>query len=212
MIETVIKSISEILTDKHGYTFVDIELEDGAQGFFPNEREYLESLFLGMEVKYRAVKIFNNRPKIIGLLPNIKTKKVEMSIGRISNHSSWELSPKNNKFYSTITLEDGTSGVVMVDSINETLSFRPGLIMSYELNEKAGTNFFVGVNLHTYDSNTTRELSIKRQTAFKAAVELLNANPHKGRWHSKESSTGLDYDSMVKDVSELTEKLLKTIQ
>ena len=211
MIETVIVSVSEIQTDEHGYTFIELELSNGAQGFFPNKAEFLELFYEGMEVKYREVKTFNNRPKIVGLIPNKKEIQKQMLVGKIVGVSPWEFSQKKNNFYATVTLEDETSGVVMVTSKDDTTMFKPGAIITYDLSEVKDHKFLVGVNVFNYSPAVERDLSIKRQTAFKAAVELLNANPHKGRWLDKDSPTGLNTQAMVKDVSDLTDALFNII-
>lgn len=211
MKEAVVKSVSEILTDEHGYTFIELELSDGAQGFFPNKEDFLELFYEGMEVKYREVKTFNNRPKIVGLLPNKKIKEGKMSVGKILNHSPWEFSPKKGKYYSTLTLEDGISGLVMVDSKDETLKFKVGEDITYEVDEVKGHNFFLAPIVHSYSPSVERDISIRKQVAFKAAVELFNSNPKKGRWLSNDDPTGLDLDAMVADVKTLTNKLLTII-
>jgi len=213
MIEAVVKSVSEIQTDDHGYTFIELELSNGAQGFFPNKKEFLELFYEGMEVTYREVKQFNNRPKIVGLLPNKKqTKTKKMLVGKIVGLTlPWAYSQKNNKFYTELTLDDETKGIVMVDNKDETAKFKVGEVITYELTEAKGTQFIVGATVLGYSSAVERDLSIKKQTAFKAAVELFNANPHKGRWINKDSPSGLDMEAMVKDVEELTNRLLTIV-
>ena len=211
MKEAVVVSVSEIQTDEHGYTFIELELSDGAQGFFPNKVEFLELFYEGVEVKYREVKTFNNRPKIIGLLPNKKEIKRQMLTGRIVDVSPWEFSNKKSNFYATVTLDDSTSGIVMVDSMDDTVRIKPGVYITYDLSEMKDHKFLVGVSTFGYSPAIERDLSIKRQVAFKAAVELLNANPIKGRWADKDSPTGLNTADMVRDVQTLTEALFNIV-
>ena len=72
MKETIIIGISDIITDDYGFTYIDLELEDGSLGYFPNSEEILKTFSLGSKVKYREIIEFNKKPKIIGLLHNKK--------------------------------------------------------------------------------------------------------------------------------------------
>lgn len=217
MISTVITQVSEILTDEHGYTYIEISFENGVQGFFPNKVEYLGLFYEGMEVQYRDVKNFNNKQKIIGLSPVKNKTENKMLTAKIKNVGEWKFSTKTGKFHSIVTIEDDTSGMVAVDNLDATLDYKVGNLMSFDIQKKEGKDtvemvFFVGVTLFTYSAANQRDLSIKKQTAFKAAVDLLNANPHKGRWHKAGSSTGLDHEALLNDVRSLTEILFTVVE
>jgi len=212
MIEAVIVKVSDILTDDYGYTFIELELSDGTQGFFPNKVEVLESFYEGMEVKYREVKEFNNRPKIVGLLPNNKQKQIHMAIGQILSVDNWSYSNKNNKWFTKVSLTDDVSGIIIEENYSNTVNYKLGRYLKYQdVQTKGDVTIIVAPEPVVFDSATERDLSIKRQTAFKAAVDLFNANPQKGRWLDKDSPTGLNNESMVKDINDLTEQLFKII-
>ena len=134
-----------------------------------------------------------------------------MRIGKIINVTPWEYSSKKNKFWATVTLEDDVSGIVMVDNKDATTDFKTDEVISYELSEVGDHKFLIGVSVLGYSSAVARDLSIKKQTAFKAAVELFNANPVKGRWMDKDSPTGLNTDDMVRDIKALTDKLFTIV-
>lgn len=203
MVETKIKKVSKITTDDHGYTYVDLELQDGTQGYYPNDVSVLESLTKGSKVKYVDTKPFAGRTKINGL-----TKLTEMVTTKIKRADQISTG-NNNTFYRELETEDGVVGFHFSDSYKALASIKSGSIVQYsDTREVDGKGtFFVGLNkLSQYSPDERRQLSIVRQSSIKAAIEMLSIASPKGRWIKSDGS--VDKEAAVNDVIEISELLI----
>lgn len=206
MVTTKIKNVSEVAVDDHGYPYVDLELEDGTAGYYPNTNEFLNSLSKGDEVKYAGVKNFAGRLKINGLTKLNETKKmvtgIIKSVGEIKTGN-------NNTFYVELETADDQKAFHFSESYKELKSFKVGSIVQYtdikEVKDKG--LFFVGLSkVPMYSPDERRQLSIVRQSSIKAAVEILSIASPKGRWINSDGS--VDIESAISDVIKISEGLI----
>jgi hypothetical protein len=203
MQETKIKKISKILQDEHGYSYIDLELEDGTQGYYPNEVDVLESFSKGTKVKYAGSKIFAGRNKISGL-----TKIKEMVTTKIKR-AGQITAGNNNTFYVELETEDDITGFHFSDSYKALVSIKPGTTVQYSdiKDVKDKGTFFVGLNkLSIYTPDERRQLSIVRQSSIKAAIEMISIASPKGRWINPDGS--INKEAAASEVIELSELLI----
>ena len=119
MVVTAIEEVSEVLTDEHGYTYVNLLLGGDVRGFYPNSVEFLSSLSVGDKVRYVDTKMFNGGLKINGL---IKLEQ-EMKVGNIKVVGEIQTGD-NNKFYAELELTNGVKAIAITDSAEEIKSYQ----------------------------------------------------------------------------------------
>lgn len=172
-----IQKVSEILTDDHGFTYVNLLLSDGTEGFYPNSVEVLQALSDGLEIKYSSVKPFNGMNKIMGLVVLNKTENKKM---RVINYikSIGEIKSGNNEtFYLSMEMVDGDEAIHFSNNFKELQSFSIGDGVTYtEIKDvKDKGKFFVGLSkLVKYSPDEKRQVSIIRQSSLKVAVDVVN--------------------------------------
>lgn len=205
MTETKIAQISEILTDENGYLYVDLVLENGVQGYYPNSEDALGLFNEGDEVRYADTKEFAGRLKINGLIKlnkNVIKMTTIKSIGPILNGN-------NGTFYVSIETEDGVNGIHFSDSYKEIAALKVGSLIQYsDLKDvKDKGTFFVGLNkVSRYTPDERRQLSIVRQSSIKAAIEIASIASPKGRWVKSDGS--IDGEAAAKDIIQISELLI----
>jgi hypothetical protein len=203
MTETTIKSVSKILQDEHGYSYIDVVLEDGTQGYYPNSDEALGLFTVGSKVKYKDVKMFAGRMKINGL-----TKIIQMTTTKISSITPIEIG-KNNTFYREITTENGITAIHYDEVYKNISSLKEGDMIQYAetRNVKDRGDFFVGlVKMSLYSPDERRQLSIVRQSSIKAAIEIANICSAGERWTNNDGT--IDKQLAVADIIEISELLI----
>ena len=203
MIETTIKSVSKILTDENGYSYIDVVLENDVQGYYPNTEESLGLFTVGSRVKYKDTKTFAGREKINGL-----TKINQMTTTKIATIGPVETG-KNNTFYREITTEDGITATHFDESYKVIASLKSGDIIQYAdtRSVKDKGDFFVGFSkMALYTADERRQLSIVRQSSIKAALEIINIASPKGRWVNSDGT--VDKEKAAKEVIEISELLI----
>lgn len=203
MTETTIKSVSKILQDEHGYSYIDVVLEDGTQGYYPNSDEALGLFTVGSKVRYKDVKMFAGRMKINGL-----TKIIQMTTTKISSITPIEIG-KNNTFYREITTENGITAIHYDEVYKNISSLKEGDMIQYAetRNVKDRGDFFVGlVKMSLYSPDERRQLSIVRQSSIKAAIEIASICSAGERWTNNDGT--IDKQLAVADIIEISELLI----
>lgn len=203
-----IKTISEVVADSHGHFTVDIELEDGTFGFYPNTELFLNKLKVGSDVSYIGTKEFAGRIKINGLVLKEKLNMSSKIITIITNVSPLQKT-ENGVYYKELTTEDEVKAIFFSKELSEVESLIKGSLISYtEIINKKEKDIFVGLEkLKRYSSDDIRQLSIIRQSAVKASIECHAISAPKGKWVNKDGS--IDIDSCFNDVIELAEKFVQ---
>lgn len=202
-----IKKVSKILTDNHGFTYVNLTLDDGTEGFYPNTVEVLQSLSKGLDVRYSSVKPFNGMNKIVGLvILNNETQSKKMrvlskikSIGEIKSGA-------NDMFYTKIEMVDGDEAVHFSNNYKDLSGLSVGDPVMYdEIKSVEGKgNFYVGLTkLIKLSADERRQLSIIRQSSLKVAVEIVAMS------QSDADSRKLGADKLVEEIIRVSDLLVK---
>jgi len=200
-------SISDIITDNHGYFYVDLELENGIKGYYPNSEEFLKSLSIGAEVSYISMEEFNKRLKIKGLILKNKIMSNDKVITIITKTSPIIKSEKG-VYYKDITTDDNITASFFSKDSKEIEQLITGSLISYtDIKTIKDKDWFVGLEkLKKYSFDELRNISIIRQSSIKAAIECYNIGSPKGRWIDKDGSFLVD--ECYKDVLKLAEKFV----
>lgn len=184
MIHTKITHISDILTDEHGYTYVELELEDGTKGYYPNSVEFLGTLTVGDSVRYNDTKLFNGGNKINGLI----LKQNIMKYGSIKKVGEI-ISGENNKFYAEIELADGTKAIHITDTKEELETYTKYDRISYaDVVEIKGKHIFTKLVNNGMNDADKKNISITRQSNLKLVVEIAKVGSSKPRWVGKDGN------------------------
>lgn len=180
-------SVGEVVADGHGHFTIDIELEDGTKGYYPNTEKFLNKLKVGSEVSYIDTKEFAGRTKINGLI--LKEKKMEKVVSIITKAGPLTKGDKGI-YFKELTTEDGVSAIFFSKELSDVESIIKGSLISYtDIKEAKGKDIFLGLEkLKRYSSDDRRQLSIMRQSSLKAAIECISIGSPKGRWINKDGS------------------------
>lgn len=198
----------EVVSDGHGFFYIDLELEDGTVGYYPNDEEYLLKLKVGSVVEYIDTKEFAGRTKINGLILKEQNKIKMSKIVTIVKEASPLLKGENGTYYKELTTEDGITAVHFSKELSEVESVIQGSLISYsDIKTAKGKDVFVGLEkLKRYSADDRRQLSIMRQSSIKAAIDCFSIASPKGRWITKDGE--LDTNACYNDVVALAEKFI----
>jgi hypothetical protein len=203
MVVTAIEEVSDILTDEHGYTYVNLLLSRDVRGFYPNSVEFLSSLQVGDKVRYVDTKMFNGRLKINGLL-KIET---DMQTGNIKSVGEVQAGD-NNKFFAELELTNGVKALCITDSAEEILSYKKYDKVKYaDVVNLKGKDIFNKLVVHTKTDADERQLSIIKQSAFGYALEIATIASPKGRWVKSDGS--IDFDKAIDELREAADKIVE---
>lgn len=200
-----IKSIGGVVADSHGHFTIDIVLEDGTKGYYPNTEEFLNKLKVGSEVSYIDTKEFAGRIKINGLTLIEKTKTMSDKIATIVKLAGPLSKSDKGIYYKELTTEDGITAIFFSKELSEVEVIISGSLISYtDIIEKEGKDYFKGLEkLRRHSLDDKRQLSIIRQAAVKAAIECIAIASPKGRWVNKDGS--VDEESCFNEVTSLAD-------
>jgi len=203
MVVTAIEEVSEVLTDEHGYTYVNLLLQDETKGFYPNSVEFLSSLTAGDKVRYVDTKMFNGGLKINGL---IKLEQ-EMKVGNIKVVGEIQTGD-NNKFYAELELTNGVKAIAITDSADEIQSYQKYDKVKYaDIVNLKGKDIFNKLTVHEKTDADERQLSIIKQSAFGYAVEIATIASPKGRWLDKEGN--ILWSQAIAELQEAADKIVE---
>ncbi len=201
-IKTRVSSVSEIITDEHGFEYINLILEDGVKGFYPGKPDLLSGFKPGLEVSYSGTKKFNGMNKIIGLIAESPVVPSNPGIGRIVGITS--VFTLKGWYTRTVRLDNDITANVVAKQLNVLSQYKVGSLVSYNsVKETEGLGaFFDGLKKEfEYTAEDRRQLSIMRQSCLKVATELyLAAN-------SKNVSKS-DWDSVINEVTSIANKLV----
>jgi hypothetical protein len=199
----VIEKISSILKDDYGFDFIELSLSDGTKGIYPNKVDFLYPFKKGDVVSYIKLKNIGDKNVYVYL-----KKIIQMNINKIRDISQINMS--KGKFYADITLDDGNTAKFLTESYQEISALKKGSVVEYDSINDLGDKGSIFVNLFKtkVDYENQKNKKIAKQVALKAAVEMLKIASPKGRYSLQD---GVDSDSMVKDLLEVTKKIEKYI-
>ncbi len=203
MVESKIISVTDIYVDGR-YSFIDLVLENGAQGQYTNMVEVLGTFNAGDEVKYITCELFHGKYKFKGLFKNkvMKRSKIVDIVGEVTL-------AKNQAFTCEIILENGDRGNVLSSNYADVLSLRVGTFIKYDKLDLVGeVSVFDGWVKDSPGYDLLKNRDINRSVALKAAIDILTIASPKGRWALPD---GVDFDKAIKDVGNLTERIFNEV-